>query len=55
MALTTETSHSGPRLHGEALKAVERALETLRFGSVQLVLHEGRVVQIEVTERQRFT
>jgi len=55
MALTLEPTPLRDRPHAEALKAVERALEALRFGSVQLILHEGKVVQIEVTERQRFT
>jgi hypothetical protein len=55
MAHALETTSHRDRLHAEPLKAVERALENLRFGSIQLVLHEGRVVQIEVTERQRFT
>ncbi len=41
--------------HGAALKAVAKAVERLRFGTVQLTLHEGRIVQLDVTERQRFT
>jgi hypothetical protein len=38
-----------------ALAAVADALGKLRFGSVHLTVHEGRVVQLDVTERQRFT
>jgi hypothetical protein len=38
-----------------ALQAVADAIGRLRFGVVQLTVHEGRVVQLEVTERQRFT
>ena len=59
MALTLDThplrARSDAQPHAEPLRAVERALEGLRFGTIQLVLHEGRVVQIDVTERQRFT
>jgi hypothetical protein len=38
-----------------ALAAVAEAVGRLRFGSVHLTVHEGRVVQLDVTERQRFT
>ncbi len=38
-----------------ALAAVAEAVGKLRFGSVHLTIHEGRVVQLDVTERQRFT
>ena len=31
-----------------------RALEGLRFGSVEIVVHDGRIVQIERRERVRF-
>lgn len=34
--------------------AVKLALKTLRFGSVELVVHDGRVIQIERREKIRF-
>jgi hypothetical protein len=34
--------------------ALLRALRGLRFGSVEIVVHDGRVVQIERRERVRF-
>jgi hypothetical protein len=34
--------------------AVRRAVRALRFGSVEVVVHEGRVVQIETREKFRF-
>jgi hypothetical protein len=40
---------------GIALRAVAEAVERLRYGVVQLTIHDGRVVQLDVTERQRFT
>lgn len=55
MSLNLESTQLRDTPHAEPLKAVERALANLRFGAIQLILHEGRVVQIEVTERQRFT
>jgi hypothetical protein len=38
-----------------ALALVRQALETLKFGAVHLTVHEGRLVQIEVTEKTRLT
>ncbi len=41
--------------HGENwLEVVERQVEALRFGSVQITVHEGRVVQIETSVKVRF-
>lgn len=40
---------------GVALRAVAEAVERLRYGAIQLTIHDGRVVQLDVTERQRFT
>ncbi|HWJ71011.1 MAG TPA: YezD family protein [Sphingobium sp.] len=34
---------------------VRQALDKLRFGAVHLTVHEGRLVQIEVTEKIRLT
>lgn len=38
----------------ESLAAVREALTGLRYGAVQLTIHEGRVVQIDVTEKRRL-
>ena len=38
-----------------ALQAVADAIGKLRFGAIQLTVHDGRVVQLDVTERQRFS
>jgi hypothetical protein len=37
------------------LKIVEGSVSALRFGTVQIVVHEGRVTQVDSTERTRFT
>jgi hypothetical protein len=37
-----------------ALAAVADAIARMRYGAVQLTIHDGRVVQLDVTERQRF-
>jgi len=36
------------------LPVVEANVRTLRFGVVQIVVHDSKVVQIERTERTRF-
>ena len=38
-----------------ALDAVAGAIARLRYGAIELTVHDGRVVQLEVTERQRFS
>lgn len=39
----------------EPIRAVFDALAKLKFGAIQLTVHEGKLVQVDVTERQRFT
>jgi hypothetical protein len=36
------------------LAIVRRKVEAMRFGSVQIVVHEGRVTQVESTEKTRL-
>lgn len=38
----------------EWLRVVQENVESLRFGVVQLVVHDGRVTQIERTEKTRL-
>lgn len=38
-----------------ALQSVLDALGRLKFGAIQLTVHEGKLVQVDVTERQRFS
>ena len=37
-----------------SIASVREALSRLRFGQVAITVHEGRVVQIDVTERRRL-
>ena len=37
------------------IEAVARAIGEMRYGTIQLTVHDGRVVQLDVTERQRFS
>ena len=36
------------------LEVVRERADGLRFGTIQIVIHEGRVTQVESTERVRF-
>lgn len=36
------------------LEALEHAVDKVRYGVIQLTVHEGKVVQLDVTERRRF-
>jgi hypothetical protein len=36
------------------LEIVREKIEAMRFGSVQIVVHEGRVTQVESTEKTRL-
>jgi hypothetical protein len=38
----------------EAIQSVLAALDHLKFGAIQLTVHEGRLVQVDITERKRF-
>jgi hypothetical protein len=41
-------------LPAEVINALNQAVQQLRFGLVQLIIHDGKVVQLDVTERHRF-
>lgn len=62
MALTNNISHHPGRaaakqtdVSQEILRTVEELKQGSGFGSVEIVLHEGRVTQIEKREKQRFS
>lgn len=38
----------------QPLDVVTEALARMRFGVIQLTVHDGRLVQVDVTERNRF-
>jgi hypothetical protein len=42
------------RNEADWLDVVHRKVDALRFGSVQIIVHEGRVTQIESLEKTRF-
>ncbi|MCB5191406.1 YezD family protein [Methylobacillus arboreus] len=38
----------------EVIQEILRSIELLRFGSVEITVHDGRVTQIERREKVRF-
>lgn len=52
---TIATEHSlpeGPK--ADWLEIVRKNVASLRFGSVQITVHDGRVTQVESIEKTRF-
>lgn len=47
-------THSRNPWNEEAIERIVRALEGLEYGSVQIVVHDSVITQIERTEKQRF-
>ncbi|MDG0814617.1 YezD family protein [Cohnella rhizosphaerae] len=41
-------------LNDSWIQRITEAVEGLQYGSVQIIVHDGRIVQIERTERRRF-
>ncbi|NYF33864.1 MULTISPECIES: YezD family protein [Sphingopyxis] len=54
MSSTEEAAKSGSQPPRRAIQTVLDALDKLKFGAIQLTVHEGRLVQVDVTERHRY-
>jgi hypothetical protein len=50
--MSTETAN---KQNNALLQELLSAIHSLRFGSVEITVHEGRVTQIEKREKVRFT
>lgn len=51
MTLPSPTENPSPEL----LQRLSEALRGLRYGAVEITVHDGRVVQIERTEKLRLS
>ena len=49
------TERLDPAQLPEHLRIVAEALERLSYGVIQLTVHNGKLMQVDVTERRRFT
>lgn len=54
MSTTKEQPQGESGATPRAVQTVLDALEKLKFGAIQLTVHEGRLVQVDVTERHRY-
>ena len=54
MKMTQITEPDSPATSADPIGLVTNALEQLRFGAIQLTVHDGKVTQIDITERRRF-
>lgn len=52
--MADSTTIPAGRLTGEVERALREALRSIRFGTVTLVVQDGRVIQIERNEKFRF-
>jgi hypothetical protein len=53
-AIYDRIDHVALSARRDPLQMVREMLADLRFGAIQLTVHEGRIVQLEVTEKHRF-
>jgi len=54
IATADKPAEARQSLPDEVLSALARLIREVRFGSIEIVVHEGRVTQIERRERVRF-
>ncbi|WP_404480336.1 YezD family protein [Novosphingobium sp. BL-52-GroH] len=55
IAKTNEAPAGEHPLLNEGVQHVIEALQHLRFGVIQLTVHDGKLMQVDVTERRRFS
>ncbi|TVQ00375.1 MAG: DUF2292 domain-containing protein [Balneolaceae bacterium] len=54
MALQTSFSKNDVELDKEFLQKLIEAIKKTKFGSIEIVIHDSRIVQIETREKYRF-
>jgi hypothetical protein len=52
--INTSTDNRLAPVREEAINLIVEALGRLRFGAINLTVHEGKLVQVDITERKRF-
>lgn len=41
-------------LNRQRLEQIVGSLQSIRYGHVQITVHDGKIVQVDTTERKRF-
>lgn len=54
IAKPVDVSATEHPLLNEGIQHVIESLQKLRFGVIQLTVHDGKLMQVDVTERRRF-
>jgi hypothetical protein len=52
--MTQPLGATAPAHPDDALTAIRDYLLKLRFGSIAITVHDGRIVQLDVTEKRRL-
>jgi len=52
--MSDRTSPPPPKAALFPIQAIQEAVESIRFGVVQLIIQDGRIVQIDKTEKIRL-
>jgi len=47
-------ARTGTTLNSDAIEIIRQSLARIRFGAIQLTVHEGKLVQVDITEKRRF-
>jgi hypothetical protein len=55
MKTKNEPAKAAPIEVPKWLEVVRESVEEVRFGTVQIVIHDGRVTQVDATRRTRLT
>lgn len=53
--MSTVINQPNPTIQDTWLQIVKSKVEAMRFGNVQIIVHEGRVTQVESTEKTRLS
>ena len=53
MSAVLKNTYKEPRM-SEIASQIADILQEIRFGSIEIIIHEGKVVQIERKEKLRF-
>jgi hypothetical protein len=52
--MTNTKNHNDAKLTADIINQIASMLQDIKFGSIEIVIHESRVVQIERREKVRF-
>ena len=52
--LSPKPASRAPASVDAALATIREHLENIRFGSIALTIHDGRIVQLKLTEKRRL-